>query len=249
MLEDSTPTARSPKTRLGDAGINKYNDQGVDPFIDILDHPPTPTYPSLRQRQEFNHKMGRYKPKWIEINILIRDQLSFQTWLLIGALLQSLLVHFLRPPYSFLPAILCFAYVSITYLLESFNILSSSTAPPVNFGRFTAQPPAPDRGVTVFLLGFQSSHPLRLTAPGTKEIGEHFGRIFDQAEKNPESGLLGRTGQLLDMGSEGGNGMFTISYWETEEKLKAWHNGKAHSDGMKWYYSNKAKYPYLGEFG
>lgn len=202
-----------------------------------------------RHGQSAGDNMPRYQPKWIGINVLIRDQVSFQTWLLIGALLQSALVHFVRPPYSFLPAILCTAYITLTYLLESFGFLGKSTTPPVNYGRFTAQPPTADTGVTVFLLGFQSSHPLRLMAPGTKTIGDHFNHIFDEAEKNPEeSGLLGRCGPLLDAAGEGGNAMFTISYWKTQKHLKDWHSGEAHSNGMKWYYKSRSKYPYLGEY-
>jgi heme-degrading monooxygenase HmoA len=189
--------------------------------------------------------------QWTEINVLIRDQLSFQSWLVIGALAQSALVHFVRPPYAFLPALLSIAYISIRYTLESLGVTARVSSPPVNIGRYTAEPPANvpgGAGVTVFLLGFQSAHPLRLMAPGTKEIGEHFARIFETAEKDPASGLLGRCGPLLDAGGEGGNAMFTISYWKTQELLKAWHAGPAHSEGMKWYYGSRSKYPHLGAY-
>lgn len=88
---------------------------------------------------------------------------------------------------------------------------------------------------------------MRLMAPGTAKIGDYFEKIFETAEANPESGLLGRCGPLLDCGGEGGNGMFTISYWKNQDLLKAWHQGPAHSEGMKWYYGHRSKYPHLGE--
>jgi len=191
--------------------------------------------------------MPRYNRFWTEVNVLIRDQFSFQTWLLTGALLQSVLLHYFPPKYALAPAISYAVYTSTTYLLESLNILSTSTQPPSPIGRFTAHPPQ-DRPVTVFLLGFQSSHPLRIMAWGTKTIGDHFNEIFAEAEGNPESGLLGRCGPLLDAGGEGGNAMFTISYWRSKEELVAFNKGVAHSKGMKWYYATKAKYPYLGEW-
>jgi heme-degrading monooxygenase HmoA len=52
----------------------------------------------------------------------------------------------------------------------------------------------------------------------------------------------------LDAAGEGGNAMFTISYWKTQKHLKDWHSGEAHSNGMKWYYKSRSKYPYLGEY-
>jgi heme-degrading monooxygenase HmoA len=191
--------------------------------------------------------MTRLNPRWIEANVLTRDQFSLQTWLLFGAASQSLLYHFLPPPYSLLPITLYTLYLTTTYTLESLSLLSSSTQPPSNIGRFTAHPPK-DQRIVVFLLGFQSSHPLRIMAPGTYKIGQLFDEMFAEAEGDKESGLLGRCGPLLDTSAEGGNGMFTISYWRSEEELKAFHRGEAHTKGMKWYYANRGKYPHLGEF-
>lgn len=183
-----------------------------------------------------------------EVNVLIREQLSYQSWLLIGAAIQSALVYTVRAPYSLIPLLASLAYIVIPYTLESLRVIPRRSSPPVDKGRLVAQPPTPNTGVTVFVLGFQSAHPLRIMAPGTKEMGEHFAKIFATAEADPNSGLLGRTGTMFDDKGEGGNAMMSISYWTCEEKLKAWHSGPAHSEAMKWYYSTRTKYPHIGEF-
>ena len=97
---------------------------------------------------------------------VIRDQFKLSTWLLIGALMQSLLYHLLPLRIASLPAAILLALQVIKTTLMSKGLLHDTSLDNVLPGRRTAQIPnedgtmpdkAADKEVVVFILGARSN--------------------------------------------------------------------------------------------
>jgi heme-degrading monooxygenase HmoA len=102
-------------------------------------------------------------------------------------------------------------------------------------------------GLTVFLLGFQSSHPLGKAGPGVAEIGQYAQAMWEDCESNrATNGFLGKTPPLLTTDSERSNALFSISYWRSLEDLRKFSQGESHMKGWRWYDRVAKKYPHIG---
>lgn len=184
----------------------------------------------------------------------IRDQFTITTWLVLGASAQSLLFTFIPLKYASLPAVTYLLYnITRTTLQVSQWVPHSSFPPPIPSGFQSAVPPsslAEPQPIVVFVLGFQSSHPLGRLGPGLKELGEYFMGITKEAEENRgTSGYLGTSGPMLTMDGETSNALVTITYWRSLEQLAVFSKQGVHAKTMKWFYDNKERYPHIGEFG
>jgi hypothetical protein len=115
---------------------------------------------------------------------MLRMSIAISTWLLTGALLQSLLVLTVPTTYAVLPlifllAIRCLDKISIASALRN-GVLTNG----VIMKKTTAQIPAADsemssvRGsgeeIVIFLISAKSNHALGMFAPRFKELGDRF---------------------------------------------------------------------------
>jgi len=141
---------------------------------------------------------------------LLRDQLSLQTWLLIGAAIQSILFILpIRPTYTIAPVFLALLYTLIDTLLVTFNFKSNSYLAGARLTKFSALIPNKDGSfslkkddadegrVVILLLGVKINHPLGLLQPQAQEIGAHFQAMVNELNENARTnGFLGSTGFL-----------------------------------------------------
>lgn len=70
---------------------------------------------------------------------MIRDCFTISTWLAIGAVIQGLLVVFVRPTYAVAPAALLLLYKLSRTMLQSFGLLRNPYMDDVLMGKFSAQ--------------------------------------------------------------------------------------------------------------
>jgi hypothetical protein len=184
--------------------------------------------------------------------VALRDQLSISTWLVLGASVQSLLFAIIPPHYAALPAV---SYLLYSVTRTTLQVLrwapSSSSPPPITGGYYSAMPPASlsePQPIVVFVLGFQSSHPLGRLGPGLKDLGQYFMGIIKEAEDNKTtSGYLGTSGPMLTMDGTTSNALVTITYWRSLEELAAFSKQGVHAKTMRWFNENRARYPHIGK--
>lgn len=70
---------------------------------------------------------------------MIRDCFTISTWLSIGAVIQGLLVYFVRPTYAVAPAALILLYKLSRTIFQSFGLLRNPYMDDVIMGKFSAQ--------------------------------------------------------------------------------------------------------------
>lgn len=180
----------------------------------------------------------------------LRDQLSLSTWLLIGAGVQTCALAAMPAKYVGAITLGGLAFLCTRTALQTFSLVKFNPSPPITPGRFTARPPAsPDpQPIVVFILGFNSCHPLGKLAPGVKEVGDYFNGIMDEAKADKgSSGFLGST-SFLTMDGAADNAFMTLSYWCELDKLEKFSKTGVHAKAMKWWNEAAKKYPYLGKW-
>lgn len=108
---------------------------------------------------------------------------SISTWVLVGAILQSLLVLALPARYAIFPATLVLAIRFLDTILVALCLRSSHLMDGVIAGETCAQIPDRDgnfsagpsgENIVIFLLGARSNHTLGMFAPGFKQLGDYF---------------------------------------------------------------------------
>ena len=105
------------------------------------------------------------------------------------------------------------------------------------------------QSMVVFILGFDSHHPLGKLGPGLREFGQLFTDIIEEAEANRStSGYLGSSGPMLTMDGVNQNALVTITYWRSYEELDAFNKQGAHLKSIQWWNANTKRYPHIGEF-
>lgn len=69
----------------------------------------------------------------------IRDSFTLSTWLAIGAVVQGLLVVFVRPTFAVAPAALVLLYRLSRTMLQSFGVLRNPLMDEILMGKFSVQ--------------------------------------------------------------------------------------------------------------
>jgi len=126
------------------------------------------------------------------------------------------------------------------------------SSPSPIMGRYSAMPPqsladGEPQSMVVFILGFDSHHPLGKLGPGLQEFGQLFTDIIKEAEDTREtSGYLGTSGPMLTMDGVTNNALVTITYWRSYEQLEAFNKQGAHLRSIQWWNENTKRYPHIG---
>lgn len=181
-------------------------------------------------------------------SVTLRDQLPLSTWLLVGAGAQTACLAVL--PFKVVVAVTfgSLAFLLTRTVLYAFRVVTFAPSPPIVPGRMTARPPASldPQAIVVFILGFQSSHPLGKLAPGVKEVGEYFTGIMREATAaKGSSGFLGST-SLSTMDGDSDNAFITLSYWSDLDKLEKFSKQGVHAKTVKWWNEASQRFPHLG---
>ena len=186
------------------------------------------------------------------LHVALRDQLSIQTWLVLGASIQSLLLLFIPRQYVIAPIISILLYTVTRTALQTLKWVPYTPTPAHIKGRYSAMPPlslaeGEPQPMVVFILGFDSSHPLGKLGPGLKELGQFFLEIIKEAEDNRStSGYLGTSGPMLTMDGDSSNALVTITYWRSLEELEAFNKQGTHLRAIQWFNATREKYPHIG---
>ncbi|OAA65310.1 hypothetical protein SPI_02097 [Niveomyces insectorum RCEF 264] len=172
----------------------------------------------------------------------IRDAFALQTWVAIGALLQSALVLILPIRFAIIPSLF---YLS-THLIDSFLIWGGMRANPymsgVVPGKVSAQVPgstAPSQNpVVVIKLAARSNHPLGVFHPHMRRISMFFrDMITDLDEHSEQYDYLGACSYLANERATA-NEVMILAYFRSYEGLHRWSHvtGGVHRDA--WNYWN-----------
>jgi hypothetical protein len=188
------------------------------------------------------------------IHALLRDSLSIPTWLILGASIPSILLLAIPQRYIIAPTIFILLYIITRTALQSLKWVPYKSSSSPIMGRYSAMPPlsladGEPQPMVVFILGFDSHHPLGKLGPGLKEFGQLLTDIIEEAEANRStSGYLGSSGPMLTMNGVNHNALVTITYWRSYEELEAFNKQGAHLRSIQWWNANTKRYPHIGKF-
>lgn len=179
---------------------------------------------------------------------ILRDNFTLTTWLLLAALAQYSLTLLLRPSLAILPALSLLLYNLLSPILHLPNLQLSDPIPGRTAAAFpspidptTASPPSHHGPGAIMLLGARSNSPLRMFAPGFREISQHFNRMIRSLESSPESGFLGAS-TWISTERSAGNEVATLSYWRSVEDIHAFALGRVHREAMEWWGEEERKH-------
>ncbi|ODM23776.1 hypothetical protein SI65_01365 [Aspergillus cristatus] len=185
----------------------------------------------------------------------LRDTFTIQTWLLIGAALQSLLTIFLPLPYAILPAICLLSWRAMHTVLMALGYIRNTNMNGVVWGKFSAQVPGrdgmlPEKGaaedVTVIMLGARSNHPLGIFGPGYQQVGDFMNKMLAQLEGNAEEyGFLGSTTYLEATARQTSNQSITVCYFRSIEEMHRYAHSPLHREAWNWWNSITRTHPHL----
>ncbi|KAG8626444.1 hypothetical protein KVT40_005389 [Elsinoe batatas] len=200
------------------------------------------------------------KPRWQRpsVHALMRAQFNIETFLLVGAVLQSLLTLLLPLRLAFLPAVLfLLAKIASAYAVN-YNLLPNPHMLDQNITtKFSAQLPSPDgffgstparSPLAVFLIGARNNSPLGIANPQFKAMGDLMDGMIKQLEANPtETGFMGATNW---MGTERASNAMNMSvmYFRSAADVHAFAHGPLHRQAWDWWYKNLKANEHLSIF-
>ncbi|KAL6830412.1 hypothetical protein J3E69DRAFT_353707 [Trichoderma sp. SZMC 28015] len=173
----------------------------------------------------------------------IRDAFPLQTWVAIGALLQSALLLVLPIRFAIIPSI----FYLITSLIDGLFIWSGVRANPymsgVVTGKVSAQLPGsttPSQNpIVVIKLAARSNHPLGIFHPHMRKISTFFRDMINDLDEHSEQyDYLGACSYLANERATA-NEVMILAYFRTYEGLHKWCHvpGGVHREA--WSYWNK----------
>ncbi|KAK5045089.1 hypothetical protein LTR84_010237 [Exophiala bonariae] len=174
----------------------------------------------------------------------LRENFSVSTWLLIGALLQSILVFIIPRLYAFLPVFLILAArfgdsLAITfgfkrnYYMDDAILHRVSPQIPDEDGNFHED--SSNEKVVVFMLGAKSNHPLGIFAPNLKETGDFLNNMTKALEQNSvENGFYGGS-TWSSQDKNGANEFLFLSYWRSTEDVHNFAYQPVHRAAWDWW--------------
>lgn len=196
------------------------------------------------------------------LNIFQPNDFTVSTWLLVGAVVQGSFMALVPRNVALLPAVLFLLYRITKAYLTANGFLHNLVQDEIVHGRQTWQIPSADGSVAksgsretivVLVLGATITHPMGRFAPGNEQIGQYFGKMWEDAAINRDKyGFLGNTPMMVteDDGSRQdvkGINMTWLSYWKTLEGLHKFTRAEAHMKGQLWWERGaQEKHPHLG---
>ncbi|PTB41113.1 hypothetical protein M441DRAFT_58548 [Trichoderma asperellum CBS 433.97] len=184
----------------------------------------------------------------------IRDSFTLSTWLAIGAVVQGLLVVFVRPTFAVAPAALVLLYRLSRTMLQSFGVLRNPLMDEILMGKFSVQigdehgnapTDSAQQQVAVIMLGARSNHPLGIFGPGFKQIGDYFGAMIDRLNADEDSGFLGSSTYICNGERLTANGVMTCCYFRTVEDIHRFAHEPLHREAWDWWNNITATHPHL----
>ncbi|OKL58719.1 hypothetical protein UA08_06041 [Talaromyces atroroseus] len=191
--------------------------------------------------------------------VYLRDQFPLSTWLLLGASLQALISILLPKTAIYLSTCLfaILAYYLANTMLQVYGVIPNPEMARVIPGKASVQLPdlhgnmpstePTKESVVVMFLSSKSNHPLRMLAPGFKEVGDYFQDMM-QSLDNPEGrekyGFLGMSSYLGSQ-SASSNELLSISYWRNIEGIHAFAESPVHRVAWDYWNQTVKKHPYL----
>lgn len=189
--------------------------------------------------------------------VILRDQLSLQSWIAIGSVVQSVLFLALGR-IAFLPGVVYLACHAIDSLLMIYGKKTNIYMAGVNIGRTSGQFPsaiAPgdkkphpsSENITVLLIGTRSNHPLGALAPGFQEQGKYMTAMqakLATPEGRRDYGFLGSSFWTGGERSTSNDLMF-VCYFKTPQGVHAFADGPLHREARNFYEGNRKTHPHL----
>lgn len=186
----------------------------------------------------------------------LRENFSVSTWLLIGALLQSLLVFVIPRLYAFLPVFLILAARFSDSLAITCGLKRNHYMDDAVLHRVSPQIPDQDGNfhddssnekVVVFMLGAKSNHPLGIFAPNFKETGDFLNNMTKALEQNSvENGFYGGS-TWSSQDKNGANEFLFLSYWRSTEDIHNFAYQPVHRAAWDWWNaSSDGKLDHIG---
>ncbi|KAL6905140.1 hypothetical protein GGI43DRAFT_398972 [Trichoderma evansii] len=184
----------------------------------------------------------------------IRDCFTISTWLAIGAVVQGLLVVFVRPTYAVAPAALILLYRLSRTMLQSFGVLRNPLMDEIIMGKFSVQigdeagnapTESSQNSMAVIMLGARSNHPMGMFGPGFKQVGDFFGAMIDNLNADEESGFLGSSTYVCNGERLTANGVMTCCYFRTVEDIHRFAHAPLHREAWDWWNNITATHPHL----
>ncbi|KAL9086719.1 MAG: hypothetical protein Q9159_004014 [Coniocarpon cinnabarinum] len=207
------------------------------------------------------HKSHAGQNPWTIFHNNIRDLLTIQTWLLLGAALQCLLFILpLRPTYQYGPCLLAIALKVIDAILVALRLKANPLMINCVPGKHAAVIPntdgsfsRPDDGfpggekIAVFLLNSRSNHPLGILAPGYRKLAKFYARMVrDLGSRAEETGYLGaKMWHNVDERTAAVERM-TVFYFRNLDCVHKFAHSDSHREGWDWWSRTGRQYPYLG---
>ncbi|EXJ93283.1 hypothetical protein A1O1_01675 [Capronia coronata CBS 617.96] len=174
----------------------------------------------------------------------LRENFELSTWLLLGALLQSIVVFVVPPRYATIPLILVLGTraanaMAITWGWKRNHYLDEAilhrTSPQIpdedgNFHQNSAE-----EKVVVFLLGAKANHPLGIFGPNLKTLGDYATQMYAELDKTaPDSGFYGGS-SWTNQDKNGATEFLFLSYWRSTEDIHKFAYGPLHREAWDWW--------------
>ncbi|KAK6527379.1 hypothetical protein TWF281_010559 [Arthrobotrys megalospora] len=204
--------------------------------------------------QEALGKKGSLASLPMQLNTMIRDQLSISTWLALGAVTQAVLFSimgwrvFLPPAFLLLFRAVDTALVLVGFKHNAFMdgvLLNKYSAQfPDSQGRFGSSPA--NEKVVCFLIGSRSNHPMGMFAPGVKTIGDYFESMTTYLDSHAdEFGYLGAA-TWIATDRETKNERMANMYFRNHEGLHKFAHHDMHRQGWNWWNKTVSDHPHIG---
>jgi len=186
---------------------------------------------------------------------MLRMQFSVSTWLLLGALLQSLIVLIIPRFYAILPSLLILGArladtMAITYGWKKNHYLDEAilhrTSPQIPDENGDFHEEASQEKVTVFMLGAKVNHPLGIFAPNMKRIGDDLVGMFNLLENDSNDfGFYGGS-SWTSQDKNGATELLNLSYWRSAEDLHKFAYSDMHKKTWDWWTKTLPENDHIG---
>ena len=201
-------------------------------------------------------KRPRTQAHWPSLNrqtaYVIRENFSLTTWLLLGALIQSLIVWVIPRFYAFLPVLLMLAIrsadsMAITFGFKRNHYLDEAilhrTSPQIPDSDGNFNPTASSEKVVVFLLGAKANHPLGLFSPHFGRVGDYLTEMIkdlENSENAHDNGFLGGS-NWTNQDKNGATEFLFLSYWRSTDAVHKYAYGSTHRKAWDWWNAQAGK--------